>query len=82
MSEETKKIKKINPKMTGSDTSSPSGHSSTLFFMSHILAMANVTCNPFVYFWLNKVSIHHKILAEKKKPRGVQLLVFFCIIVL
>lgn len=22
-----------------------------------MLAMSNVTCNPFVYFWLNKVNI-------------------------
>ena len=34
---------------------SESQHSSALFFISHILAMSNVTCNPFVYFWLNKV---------------------------
>ena len=25
------------------------------FPTSHMLAMSNVTCNPFVYFWLNKV---------------------------
>lgn len=33
---------------------SESLHSSVTFFISHILAMSNVTCNPFVYFWLNK----------------------------
>ena len=36
---------------------SESLHSSTIFFISHILAMSNVTCNPFVYFWLNKARI-------------------------
>ena len=31
-----------------------------LFFTtSHMLAMSNVTCNPFVYFWLNKVNNEH-----------------------
>ena len=35
---------------------SESLHSSVTFFISHILAMSNVTCNPFVYFWLNKVN--------------------------
>jgi len=37
-----------------SSEASESRHSSIIFFLSHMLAMSNVTCNPFVYFWLNK----------------------------
>ena len=47
--------------------SSESRHSSSVFFLSHILAMSNVTCNPFVYFWLNKVGGSSNIAYLKTK---------------
>ena len=53
---------------------SDSLHSSTIFFISHILAMSNVTCNPFVYFWLNKVSQQTVLKSDVKcghKPSNV-----------